>query len=111
MHRWKGGGGGSTLQHGNNALGDGKSGLRHLNARMVGRRCRRCGGRSLDFGLDLGMELGNIVADVEGTVLQQAGADDVEGGVEDTGAVIGSKLRRVHGGRHWGGIESARGGE
>jgi hypothetical protein len=50
------------------------------------------------------MKLGNVIADVEGTVLKQAGADDVEGGVEDTGAVIGSKLRRVHGGRRWGGI-------
>ena len=50
------------------------------------------------------MKLGNVIDNIEGTVLQQAGADDVEGGVEDTGAVIrfiiGSKLRRVHGGRH-----------
>jgi hypothetical protein len=56
-----------------------------------------CKRSSVDFGLDLGLELANVVHDVEGPVLQQARSKNVERDVKDTSAVVGFTRERLHG--------------
>ena len=58
---------------------------------------RACKRGSVDFGLDLRLELANVVHDVEGPVLQQARSNDVEREVKDTSAVVIFMREKLHG--------------